>query len=83
MSVMVTSFVVQLQVLSEMRDEIHLLYSAGHFGYQEGYQQRHGFRLDGLPALQEELARLKQEVRTWRGIVARTREQHYFLNYFT
>lgn len=74
---------VQLQVLFDMWHEIFLLYTSGHFDYQEGYVQRHPFLTDGLPALQAELARLREEVTRWKAVVTGAREQHYYLNYFT
>lgn len=44
---LVDAFVLQLQLLSEMRDEIFTLYSSGHFDYQEGFQARYRFTVDG------------------------------------
>ncbi len=83
MTAYVEAFVAQLQVLCEMRAALVQLYSAGHFRFQEGYTSCYKFKLDGLPHLQDELANLEQERTRWESLVQASREQYYFLNYFT
>ena len=80
---LVESFVLQLQILVEMRDEIFKLFSLGHFEYQIGFEKRFSFDMNGLQGLNTELAALRAEVGRWEAVVRDAREKHYFLNYFT
>jgi hypothetical protein len=66
---LIEAFVLQLQVLLEMRDEIFNLYTSGHFDYQESYVSRFRFRLEALPTLQTELDQLREQLNKWQAIV--------------
>ena len=79
---MIESYVDQLQVLSEMRDAVHMLYTSGHFRYQGGYRQTHKFSLSGLPDLRRCLATLQRELHEWEEIQHTMRNSHYFLNVY-
>jgi RZ type zinc finger domain/AAA domain (dynein-related subfamily) len=80
---LVESFVLQLEVLIEMRDELLGLYNAGHFDFQDSYTTRVRFVADGLVSLQDRLVKLRDETARWRKLVRTARHGHFYLNYFT
>jgi hypothetical protein len=82
-SVMVEAFVQQLQVLSELSDVIVNLFAAGHIEYQDGFQMKIKFQVDGLVALSHVLHDLQVESNRWEIEVKSARINYYHLNFFT
>lgn len=82
-SVMIESFVLQLQVLSSMSDLVATLHIAGHVQYQNEFTERIIFTLDGLPGLQLAHEELRVKADAWSKEVKRNRADFYYLNFFT
>merc|ERR1712146_632532 len=81
-SSMVESFVTQLQVLSDIRDALHVLYTSGHVEFQK-HELQFPFKLDGIETLKMTLQKLQEEVENWKKTVKIARDEYYFLNFFT
>jgi hypothetical protein len=82
-SSMVESFVIQLQVLSEICDVIATLNSSGNVKYQDDFSLSVRFTLDGLSSLRDLHSRLQSDSQAWAAEVRENRAALYFLNYFT
>jgi hypothetical protein len=80
---LVNAFISQLQTLSEIADVVMELFAAGCQRYQEDFELRISFDVDGHTALLDKLEMLIRDRAQLDGLVKRTREKHYFLNYFT
>lgn len=79
----IDAFSEQLQVISEMRDALHELYTGGHFRFQARYVERHRFDPSGLAALQDSLGNLRQHIEKWNTVQKVARDKFYYMNYFT
>jgi hypothetical protein len=82
-SAMVESFIQQLQILSELSDVVVNLSTAGHIDYQEGFEMRIKFTVDGLNTLNGQLVQLQTEASRWESEVKLARINFYHLNFFT
>lgn len=82
-SVLVDSFVQQLQVMSDTADALQLLFAAGHASYQVSYRHTQKVSLDGLAGAQEHLKTLQVEAEEWGRKVRGSRDRFYFLNFYS
>ena len=83
-SSLLESFVQQLQVMSDTSAALQGLSSAGHPTYcQPTFTLKKAIAMDALPAMQGQLKVLELEADVWKKQVKASRNQHYFLNYFT
>jgi hypothetical protein len=73
----------QLQLMEEIRDALHTLYTGGHFGFQGGYSERYTFVSGDMTPLRMSLASLKTQIADFHATQHQARNDHYFLNYFT
>ena len=84
MSEMLKAFMLQLELLIRMRDQLHDLFIAGHFAYQAGYEREFGFDMEhGIAVLEKELERLSSASKNWKKTVQASRREYYFLNFYT
>ena len=80
------AFAQQVEVLERIRDQIHALCCAGHYGFQKGHEISFGFddvTSAALDRLNETHAKNHAELRRWTAVVEKAREQCFFLNFFT
>ena len=82
MARIVAAFVQQMQIVFDVRDQLHRLFTLGHPLYQRS-TVKFVFTLDGAAALLAERQRLVDETQRWDALVAAARAKFYFLNYFT
>ena len=84
MSEMLKAFMLQLELLIRMRDQLHELFVAGHFAYQAGYDCEFKFDMEhGIPVLEKELNALSSASENWKKTVQASRREYYFLNFYT
>jgi len=83
-SLLIESFVQQLQVMNDTSAALQGLSSTGHPTYcQPTFTLEKAIAMDALPAMQHELKALELEASEWKEQVKASRNQHYYLNYFT